>query len=630
MQPKCRPFADSYLFVIFDLCLLTDDCENVHPVLLWPSSNLSSTTDGSCNLQNDSKMMPPPAMLPRRSSVQMIVPENMSSNAKPDLPNTSSDVIPATTSSQLASGVPSHTFVSAPFTVMPEVTTMMSDFARNFHPLADVEASLKTEPTVPKVEPLPDSPALSCTAESYSVPQTSDTQSSPTCLVPSIKTTSSLCISQPSSADLYVSSENFIYRPATMYSDVVAKTEQPENRSPVEELSTYDVTDSPPSIITTDSNRDLMVSAARTNLKSAESVNFISSNTLPINPSGILPQIRSPSVDNKISRILSDASFGKARSFEFNELMSQQQQQQQQQQLATCFMKQSSSYENIRSAVCYKNVPATTESTATVYSNFMNLETESPLNDSDGNMMFKKSPENKPVATSLSLAAEPPMILENTSMSLMPKVMGPRENSLDSYSSVLPVSKNQLPSESSFLSAQSQDSTLTEFVPSTLVDNAVNTVPKLEELVNSTAESYIRSGQSASSLNLVTNANCVANTMSLDTFLSNAPQSNLMNNICNTVTATTHSCVSGTSLSDAYQCGSMVASMEMSNVVPPKPMNVLELKDVKDENKPTPEMKKTVEGMFSSEISRMTENDLLSYINPSCFDEGKYFMHPWY
>ena len=60
-----------------------------------------------------------------------------------------------------------------------------------------------------------------------------------------------------------------------------------------------------------------------------------------------------------------------------------------------------------------------------------------------------------------------------------------------------------------------------------------------------------------------------------------------------------------------------------------KQISMLDMKMAKEEKAMSvnavheQQMVKKHEGMFPSEISRMSERDLLNYINPSCFDEGK-------
>ncbi|XKL63075.1 hypothetical protein PGB90_005439 [Kerria lacca] len=647
-----------------------DDCENIRPVLLWPAS-----THGSSTLlaHTDSKMMPPPLILPRRSSMQMIIPDSLNQKCNDDTNNAASDTIKPVSllnanstcnnnnnsdagNTNSSSNQMTNTFIPTQFTSLSDVP-MLQEFARNFHSITNVDTSLKSEP-VPKVEPMTDS-TLSC-AEPYTVTQNSDTKSTstPTCIVPSIKNQSMFAKQSP---DLYSNSENYIFQSTTdMYSSAVSKTE-PRN-SPVEELSAFEVTVSSPSVISSKSISNLMLSSSRTLKSPTETSNFIVSNSISMNPSPTAMSNIRPTTN------LTETSFSKHdKNFEFDKLLSQQQshlqqqqlppppppppspvqqqqQQQQQQQLTSCQLKPSSNYENIHRTFCYKNVPPATVASVNVYHrNYMNLENESSLNSDkevmslNNNVVYKQSTDIKSGKT-MNMTSESSLLMENSSMVMVPDIMrSTTESTSDNYPSVLPLSKSYSPTKT-----YSQDTILNKYVPTNLVTNSVNVVPKLEALVNSAAESHMRTvTESSSSLNLlndsvVSDTDCTANSMTLDNFLSETPRNNILNAvICNTVTSTSDSCVVENPLliqtrePVAYsQCANIVSSIDLTGATP-KQMDMMVMKTINEKDEKAmsvPNMsKKTEEGMFSSEISRMSEHDLLRYINPSCFDEENSF-----
>lgn len=699
--PLPAPVAHFYVISPYFL-LLTDGCETLRPVMLWQGSGLNTTAaSGNRNMllhQNDSKMMPPPVMLPRRSSVPMIVPDGLAANVNTDAGSVTSDeMTPLTNATAAAAAVvaaanqmaASNQYVPTSYNSLPDVP-IIQDFARNFHAISDVEhPTLKTEPGL-KVEPLPE-PSAS-TGNLVEVSQ------------PNSVCRSSIESGSMSTASMYLNDESYLYKSASeMYSSVVSKTEP--RSSPTEELTTaFDVGSSATPMMTANSMSNLMLPTSHPAHSYLSSSSMSDSNDMMVSMS-------SPSSNSSVSSASSGSvilekqlpekmsdmmatSLGEASAFK--RLLSPQssppqQLQQMQQPLNSCSLKQATSYDNLRSPFCYQNMvsqPAITEANVTnvYHQNYLNLEPSSRQltspNESVSSMMFKNQQSVNGSASS-GVNANPPKslsplamsMIENSLMSDMmrqPKSSPPRTTNFGGTTMSMTKTFN---TPKSYLDSSSQGTlSLSEYVPSALVSNPASTVPKLEELVNSAADSHIRSGNATAAAAAAAASSAVAS-MSLlgdsSTAVSNAaagscnssnaqlaltsflaePQRNdvLSSVICNTPTTVSGSCgvmaensmlvprgSESTAPASVYQsCGgasmvelSVATAAAASNVN--KQMNVLEMKSAKDEKSMSLNAvqaqqmgKKTPEGIFSAEISRMSDRDLLNYINPSCFEEGK-------
>lgn len=618
----------------------------MHPVLLWPASNLSSPTNGNCSLiQNDSKMMPPPALPPRRSSVQMIVPDGLSSsNIKAEVSNAGPGVVPHFSNaagSQSPNSVNQRAYLPPQYPTMSDCPNMISEYPSNYRTMTDLDSSLKSD-TVPKMEPLSEPPMC---ANAYPAASASDTHSSQMCI--SMKNSAAV-MRASQSPDLYSNSHDFAYASSDMYANSTSDNES-EARSPVEDLSMFANPRPANTVIPSDSLSllggsnvsSMMMQSTHNVLNSNDSSNYVVSPSFRMNSivsNNVLTTSSSyPKNDKMLMATMSDSSYHqntKRKTFQFNNLKSLQ-------SLVSCSLKNTSSYENLRNAVCYKNTPATESSVVPVYQNYLNMENTPTLNSSEDVLLsYGKLDENKSVASSMDVVKSS-MMLENAASSLMQEAS--RTARKNSHDYTLPISKAYATKSldggdnSSYLNSQSQESVLNDFVHAPMAVNAINTVPKLEELVNCAAESHMRSAnKSASSLNLlntsaISNSNCNRNSIQLNMFLTTETS---QGGNCNGIRTTTSpsgrtNCVSENPLLvhndelTSYQHATNASrnAIEIS-IVTNKPQDALELKKEKTVN--VPEMsKKTEEGVFSSEISQMTENDLLSYINPSCFDEGK-------
>ncbi len=466
---------------------------------------------------------------------------------------------------------------------------------------------MKTEQ---KVEPMPDSTAYPC-AEPFSVTPNvtaNELSVSSSCIIPSIKS-QPMCDEQ--SATLYSNSTNFMYGSGD---EIYPKTEP--TTPGADDLNAFDASVSSPSIIPPDTISNLMSNG------------------------GVMASMPSQQTE-KISGImnLADSAYVKCKNMEFDKLLAPAQQSAQQsppsqqagQQFAATApqLKQSSSYENIHGAFCYKNVTPTSEANVDVFQNYMGLDSNSSLRSAEtgvstnnSNIFSKTANNNK---TSLALS-EPPLMLEGPSMSLMSNIMRQGKNSHNGYTSVLPMSKSY-ESIKTFLDTPPQDEILNEFVSSSLVEGSVDTVQKLDDMAYKAAGDHIRASNTTSStLNLLgsstpSGVTCTSGSV-LDNFLTEPPRTDLLSSVQQSLL------VSRGEQNSFRQCDDMVRNMDLPATVP-KQISLMDMKDVNAKAEKALETsisQKTAEGMFSSEISRMSENDLLCYINPNCFDEGQYLL----
>lgn len=674
--------------------------------MLWQGSALSSssTVANNCNMllqHNDSKMMPPPVMLPRRSSVPMIVPDGLAANVKADAGSVTSDeMTPLTNATAAAAAVvaaanqmaaaASNPYVSTPYNTLPDVP-IIQDFARNFHAINEVDhPTLKTEPVL-KVEPLSES-----AASTNGIVEMSQ-QPSSVCM--SSMKSGSLCTAQ-SNASMYLSDENYLYKSATeLYPAVVSKTEP--RGSPTEEMTAaFDVTSPTTPMMTANSLSSLMLPTSHPTHGYLSSSSMSDSNDMMVNmsPPSSNSSVSSASsgsviLEKQLPDKMSDMmASGLGDASPFKRILSPQssppqQLQQIQQPLSNCSLKQATSYDSLRNPFCYQNVVpqsvvTKTNVTGVYHQNYLNLEpSRSQLTaaESVSSIMFKNQQSvdvtgsaNSGVATSPTKPLSPlaMSMMENSLMPDMmrqPKSSSPNANNFGG--AVMPTK--------SYLNSQSQDTlALSEYVPSALVPNPASTVPKLEELVNSAADSHIRSGNAAAaaaaaassavaSMNLLSHAStAVSNTattscnssnaqLALNSFLAEPQRQDVLSSvICNTPTTVATSCnvvasscgmvgenpmlvprasesAASTSVYQSCGGGSMV-ELSVAAAAVNKQMSMLEMKMAKEEKSMSVNAvqaqqmaKKSAEGMFPSEISRMSERDLLNYINPSCFDEGK-------
>lgn len=673
--------------------MLTDECENVNPsVLLWSTSNNQSSAPSSRNctyVQNtNSKTMsmsgpllrPSAISLGRGPSVQMIVPKTIgsvgsaakvlsnvspSTGARSPCSNTSDVVVP-----HYADGVVSHPMSAVVPNYFQSTEAYRSALSDIVDPLPVV---------IPKLEPLSD--GCSTVTSSY---QQQATSSACTSEFSDVVASGLKAGSPPAvgclSSDLYSKSQLGAYSNALVASS---------NDMSVDSMSTFGGMGVGADSVASSNNSNLSpaVTSSTTSCNGVvESSNYASlvngdgstystaaavvSNAAvlmspPINDSrtGDESAANMANLAESAYDRINTAADNKSKTYQFDQLFEMKSNQQQQLR---------ASYENLHAAaaaasggaICYKNALMGVDqqqqqhlqinSTLAVYQNYHNFA------GGDG------SASSSVVGPTSSNESAQRQMVDSSSMavsngcSLLDMVKSASSSSLmvdggGSQSTVDLMARQR--DECSFLNAvasvtsqkqqpQSTDEAY-DRINSMLADNgSVNTVPKLEALVNDAAENHIRSSMgllSPSANDHVPTTNCGlrerSSSMSLGMFMSPSSQQQQQTN--GVVSRAMDDATAGSLLTSYSQLMAPTSNQPLAGSVCNKisssgsDSSLVQVKNTHTANTTDKSanvagiIKKSDDGVFASEITRMTESDLLSYINPSCFDQGNdlYFFN---
>ncbi|XP_065224829.1 nuclear factor of activated T-cells 5 isoform X3 [Planococcus citri] len=665
----------------------TDDCENVKPsVLLWSASNnMSSPTDNRhCTyvLNVSSEMSVPPAQLlhpsttplVRRSSIQRIVPLSRLGSASQA---SSTEILSNISSGAVRSPPGVATHYPDPLTVSHSLATgpvpnYFQATAAYRSALSDVVDPLLLKPVIiPKLEPLSDCSTSSST-NSYSPPGLSSSHLSQLSDIAdgsgAIESNNS---SLPSSASMAASTQSGAY----CSEDRGVENSSAYSSSSIVRSVSYHLSPSSSTGIVEHSNYTNLVNNENGGATYPTTLNAAAALMSP--PNNVMPVVNL--AETSYNQTASKAVNNESKSFQFNQLFDMKSSQQQQQR---------TNQENLQTAgavICYKNAvlsAAGQQSQANsvisgTYQNYYqygggsNDSNEGTVNSTAcGNVnQSSSSGSNKlsqshGVDLSLMVASHSSSLLSNFKSSPL-MLSGDSDSTTNDLPACSIVDSQQQKHNSSmdgcsFLNSVSTVAAMNEYgrgsgANSMMLDNgSVNSMPKLDALVNDAADSHIRSAlglvgsSSSSSVSQCSSSDRSHSMSSLNMYLSSSTSSlssspskqphhqqqqqqlqqvNDTVSHANRVQSSDATCSTLTSYqqlmaptsnqpSAMSNCTKILSTSASSDSLVQMKVN-----DTDTCDNVSRQIRKSEEGVFPSEISQMTESDLLSYINPSCFDQ---------